>query len=446
MGRRDKNKSKESWDGQGRNPSAYSLWRGAYSSPSGRNPKAWKDYSGWEGTTPTFPAFDAGGYSNAPPPPAAEPKEYGPGEYLNVFQQALNHARRAEQKVARMEGARKKMEQQWAQYEKSALEAFAREKLRYKQKMQKLASDLREAEAAQDQACQGLREVHLVDARQARPVVMETELVDAETADLFARAGDVQSDWQGILARALRSSQPACTPTRPPTTAPRSPRTEPQSSAPRTAGMDAHQGVEAFARHDPYHLQAAPSPPMVNTASAGQPPGLSPQIPKPPGHHPGQRVMEEPRVPTSTAPPRMGIKEATMAPKPPEAQHSQLSERLQEKRQRAAAEQNPVGRAMHPFGIPQALHPQLPPEMSNFLDDDEDDADLAHELSAEEIARLTAGRVSSYTTELADCGVRTPQGPRSGVGCCMAMYPSVNAILVGVSLSVPVELNGFTAT
>ncbi|CAE7700413.1 unnamed protein product [Symbiodinium sp. CCMP2592] len=395
MGRRDNKGKEKGWEGQGYHTPSYTLWRGAHASPRSRA-KAWKDESwqAWEDTTPSFPAFDAGTYGAKGYADDKEARTDQPaGDYLSVFQAALNHARKAEQKVQRLEQARQRMTKQWKDYERSALEAFAREKQRFKQKMNKLTKDQQDAEHQQELARHGLRALHLEENAAPEggdaPVAMQTEGVDAETARLFAECGEQAApDWDGVLARAFQ---------------------------PPESGTHAEPGKHS---------------------SNGDYADQNRQVPK----HPGQRIMEELRVPTSAAPPRQGIKEATMAAKTPTAPRTSIKERLQDKRQQALAEAAGSGRALTPFGLSHLAPPGGPPiaANSNFLDDDEDD-DSAHELSPAEIAALTRGS--------AGYGDLWPRGSGCLVGfpdALVALLPLTNALQNDWGRMLRLDPSGFT--
>ena len=73
------------------------------------------------------------------------------------------------------------------------------------------------------------------------------------------------------------------------------------------------------------------------------PPGLSPQAPK----HPGQRDKDAPRVPTSDAPLRENIKEATKNKATTPRQHVTLEAKLQARRQKEMEKTQ----ALRPFGV-----------------------------------------------------------------------------------------------
>ena len=84
------------------------------------------------------------------------------------------------------------------------MESCAKENQRYKQKLTKLAADQKEAEELQEHARQGIRAPQLAEATDAAalancPRAMETEVVDAETAQLFAEWSDAATpDWSSV--------------------------------------------------------------------------------------------------------------------------------------------------------------------------------------------------------------------------------------------------------
>ena len=149
----------------------------------------------------------------------------------------------------------------------------------------------------------------------------------------------------------------------------------------------AHAGTPGHltAVSDPY-LATGRVPDVTPTSVAqggptdfAEPPGLSPQAPK----HPGQRDKEVLRVPTSEAPPRESIKEATKTKVSTPRQHVTLESKLQARRQKEMEKTQ----ALRPFGVgnvpatsrtsPPPMQPGLAHLATATLEDDDPDNDTS---------------------------------------------------------------------
>ncbi|CAE7949191.1 unnamed protein product [Symbiodinium sp. KB8] len=323
MGRGQRGGGGGQWSGDGK---SWHYWAGAFSPPwrreSTNQPQPRKHGQA------AFPSYSGINLPAAPSQPRVRQEEEGG---LNSVQSALNAARKAESRVAKLHAAHETANLQWTEYEKQAKASFQKERKRYLQDLEKIERDALEAEEAQAAARLRVREVVLGERRAiaaARTGPASEEQVSAIFEEWASEEGQ---DMDGVLQRALHSAVSSAAPLRSPlratTAAPRSPA--------RRSSVSATPGSAVPAQVDPYTvpLGAAASThgptPGGGAVGVGEPPGLSPG---PMTRHPGQRDASVPRVPTSEAPPRPAIKEDTKH-KPALNVHASLADKLQGRRE-----------------------------------------------------------------------------------------------------------------
>eukprot|EP00439_Symbiodinium_sp_Y106_P020910 s5965_g2.t1 len=335
--------------GRGRNPEPWAgqewamdsngkwrLWHGTYS------PSA----SSWWHSNPKAKAKAAFPSYNALTPQASVAAGAGslPGQgadsggLVTDMQAALNVARKAEIRVAKLHSAYEAAQEQWAAYDKAAKENYQKERRRFQKDLERIEKEALDAEAHQQRS----RDMVLRIANghpPEEPASRSAVGLDKHVEELFdAWAEEDGHDLDGVLRRAMHSQGAA----------PITPATG-RSSAPMTPVLPGRPGTP-LATADPYLGAPADafsaSPPRTLPVQSGPlhnaPPGLSPltgQLPK----HPGQRDKSLARVPTGEGPPRTSIKEATKAKAPPATGHVTLEEKLQERRAMRSA--------LRPFGI-----------------------------------------------------------------------------------------------
>ncbi|CAE7033195.1 unnamed protein product [Symbiodinium sp. CCMP2456] len=294
----------------------WQLWRGSWGSPSQRPQQ--------DAGKARFPRYDAAVPANAasgnvaPAQPAAAK---GP---LQTFQTALNVARKAEQKVIKIQAAQDTLKQQWVTFEKNLQKTFLEEKARHVNDLARLASDLGDAMGCQEQARAAL--VQLVATGQT-PGMQEEAAMDQTWAQLTATwEQEAQAGMSGVLQRAMQAAPAMITAT-----------TVGATPSPR-------------AMEDPYAALGGATESPSNLAHVMQrhamPSEVSPAA-RPPGLHPGQRDNSRPRVPTADAPPRSSIKDATKQAPAPDATGIPLAAKLDAAR---AAEMQRLRSAAEPFG------------------------------------------------------------------------------------------------
>ena len=329
--------------GRGWPVSASQLWKGAWSSPRGRNPAPWKDGSWAVQQGQAFPSFDsqALAVSKEEAEPSSEHSGTGPPQ-TRAVQAALNAARRAEQRVERLERDQATVRSQWSNYVTTMKQAYMKEKGRCQSRIVKLEKEHAEARHQLDAARVAFRNVVVGQAPELQEV-MEVEAAETGGADRLFEQWDLSAapDWTGIATRAL-GSEPVHTPARPRTSRQMTPpaaRTEllGASLAPlgttatpvHPATMDPYLAMAMAQQQQAAYLAADPA-----DVPLGAPPGFtSPgQAPKPPdsrGHAS-----------------RTGVKEATKTKPAPAAPHSSFSDKLDQKRQAALQSV-----AATPFGL-----------------------------------------------------------------------------------------------
>ena len=152
MGREQWGARSDAWSSQP--GQSWQLWSGARPQKSG-GAYPWKKGSGKADADKNvkFPAFDARtpqGDSTAPPQRERAPRQVEDAEGMDDLlvpgvQKALNGARKAEARVARILRDRKKTEQQWQEYVRDSRAAYVKEHARYLKAVEIYDRDLVEA-------------------------------------------------------------------------------------------------------------------------------------------------------------------------------------------------------------------------------------------------------------------------------------------------------------
>ena len=384
---------KQSWQKGGGDHSGgkWHVWPGAWASSPQQQPKApWRQ----QGRTHHFPAYDDKSIRPAPgrhnnPQTAADQDQQDNG--LGGIQKLVNTARKAEQRLTRLQSDKETSILQWQQYQKDLQAAFNRERKRHYAAQEQFEKDIASAVERQDEARANIRQYA---ASMATGMPVETDGDNGPTWEEMTRAWVEEEDGaiEGVLHRALgpatREIEPRTPSLRRPVAA-RTPLTSRATSFSREGPSPAPSYATeelAAARSDPYPVVTSPSPPKGPPTEA--PPSMDVPmehgLPSGEGHraeakaspsHPGQRDLSAPRVPTTEAPPRMDVKSATKSSAPSLPVHSQLGQKLEAKRS-----------AMQPFGgkaLPTA-HPGVlqdtstgdPPALRpprSILDDDHEE-------------------------------------------------------------------------
>ena len=206
-------KSKPQWEGQAwlsADSSTYRLWPGAKSPAQPKAP--WKEGKGGSksGGIP--------GYASRRLPDTqamasvAASAQAGSSGMVTRVQQALNHARKAEARVKKLNADKEKREQQWALWERDMKVAWLREKAQYGRDMEQIDREIVSAMTAQEEARTALRFTFETSAPENTevPAAMEVEIEDG-AAEWFALRHsweqEAKPDWEGVLERALGHRQ-----------------------------------------------------------------------------------------------------------------------------------------------------------------------------------------------------------------------------------------------
>ena len=333
----------------------WQVWPGAWAS-SPQQPRApWRQQNKFH-----FPAYDekpvvhdAGRTPNVHLSVEQDQQESG----LGGMQKLVNVARKAEQKLVRLQADKDKSALQWQQYQKDLQLAFNRERKRHIQAQEQFEKDIAMAGEKQEEARANIRNYAATFASRGSAAEREE---DGPSWEEMTRSWIEEEDGaiEGVLHRALSSRTREPEPRTPSMRRPAAARTptltrRSEGSAPPFSGgtLFTYATEElASAKSDPYpHVQSPPSSgPAVPEHSGGDVEmdearrgheGLRPEAKVSPTH-PGQRDFAAQRVPTTEAPPRLDVKSATKNTVASVAVHSQLGQKLEAKRH-----------AMKPFGV-----------------------------------------------------------------------------------------------
>ena len=295
----------ETWDAHG---SGSQYWRGAYSIA---NRAPWKPSGkGKEKGTHQAHAFPA--YDQRPMPKTKVKATRGelPGASSSDTQRALNAARKAENKLSKLQNDRNTMAELWQQYLVDHKEAYLRERARHIKAMEASARDIEDAKRAQWEAREAVRATVLQEMTQAEPA---EPVVDTEWEEMLQGWEEEQrGHLDGVLRRALQEK--SAPPGRPEyaqmevDTAPPG-LTDGHSMGLQTEGPGHYveRSPRTPARFDPYQA-SSPVTTLPHTTEAAAPERRTSPV------HPGQRDPNATRIPTSEGAPRPSIKSATSAP------------------------------------------------------------------------------------------------------------------------------------
>ena len=330
------------------NGRGWRLWHGAQS------PSGWRQ-APWQGAgndnKSKFPAYDS-------KPPG---KSHGKGpkndkvtgsdlenadDMVGEVQRAVNNARRAENRLARLVKEREKEAAQWEEYAEEARKAFYYEKSRHLRAIQHFEKEIQAAQLTQQEARLALRERVICAGSGDRP--METAESDGEWERMLAAHEQERSRTDdAVLRRAMKEARTTGQPGRyllpgpslggvpPPPPGP------PGLSAmgasqcgddPQASAYNAVSPTLRHARTDPY-TQASPRATSIPDTKERSGSDGSLDRPRTSPVHPGMARRECPD-------PCHGVKEVTKQPPAKLAPHSDLAEKLQAKRA-----------ALLPFGV-----------------------------------------------------------------------------------------------
>eukprot|EP00439_Symbiodinium_sp_Y106_P020621 s6703_g2.t1 len=296
---------------------------------------------------------------------------------IRDVQRAATTARKADIRVRKLQEEKDRKDAQWLLYKRTQKEEFLRQKARYEAALLRIEKDMREAKSAGQEAVRAVQEI----AAGERPVSMEVtgdkdnaweEMIAEEDARRAAAAQLLQATLahlpqgfgiygpDGLIAPPSREDStapaapvvPATTPAIP--TAPVQGVHGPPVYTAAHSGQPVTSGVHApFQPSSPHPARAVPlvteTPGESRVTSEKTTVRTSPL-------HPGQRDLAMPRQPTSEAPPRANIKEAT---KPTRVTAEGLAgPSLADKLTQARAEALHAQAASDPAmpGVPTAIH------------------------------------------------------------------------------------------
>ena len=264
---------------QGKDKDAgWDYWHGSWSASPGQGGRApWKQKEG-PSPGPSIAAYDA---------KKALPEQSNPGQYalpldrnatlVQDLQRAVNSARKAEQRVKKIQMEKAERQSQWRNWEAELRRTFSKEKGRYVAALGRLDQEMTEALTQQEKARELLRSAasgQEVSRGEENQMAMDSEFDELMRADSW----DADMSQDAVLQRALAETMavppaaPMVTPTRATAAAPRTPRhgsAGPLSAAPTT--------TSASSRMRPF------PPPVVR--QAGGAPSVSP---------PRQPAVEDP--------------------------------------------------------------------------------------------------------------------------------------------------------
>eukprot|EP00439_Symbiodinium_sp_Y106_P067589 s1597_g11.t1 len=292
----------------------WQLWSGAYSPP-------WHKQQQEQQTFPTYSGVVVD-------KDASKPAATGPGRgqsdgYLTQdLQSAVNMTRKAEARVHKLHTAYATAQEQWVLFEQKSKANFLKEKKRFLADLTRIEKDAWEAEEHQTQCRLAVRNL-VLGVGLPSVKVSAVEKAEESVESLFA-SWVSEDDDAGVMQRAMGSAPgtPAITPQRP------------SSRVPMTLVTHAGQPV----------YQRCPTPTLqLDACRALLLPVSLTAAPK----HPGQRDKDAPRVPTSDAPLRENIKEATKNKATTPRQHVTLEAKLQARRQKEMEKTQ----ALRPFGV-----------------------------------------------------------------------------------------------
>ena len=273
---------------------------------------------------------------------------------LNQLQAAINAARKAEQKVTRIQKQQALAQEQWEIFAQSLKDGWIRERERFMRDGERLSADLAAAMEGQQRARLAVHAVYAGHPLQGEPTAPE-EVQEVEDAGWDSMVGGWEREQrdgsQEVLRRALESAQAIRTPVRshiPSRTPPPAERGGAPIGSPNF-GSRSPPGLPVAS--DPYTFTGTPGPTAEGQDGSGTMPTMesTPPPPRSSPIHPGQRDLGQIRVPTTVAAPRPGIKDATKTQPAADTGGCSLSTKLDAKRN-----------AMKPLGGPAAREPQAP--------------------------------------------------------------------------------------
>ena len=246
-----------SWRGAGSGKWGY--WHGAPWHKGNKNPKG-KGDEGAPAAAPLFPAYDnkKGG--------AALPKSQ-PQELLHVvhssrqedtmvkdLQKALNHARKAEGRVAKLQADAVEKKRLWCEWERQLKQCYLAERQRHVSNLETLDLDLVEALKQQEAARQEVRRV--AAGQSSVPMEECGSEMDAHFAALMSEETAPWDDAanEEVLQRALLAATTATLPSTPPTAAnlPRTPYPSRPVVQTRGAQREVASSASASSRLQPF--------------------------------------------------------------------------------------------------------------------------------------------------------------------------------------------------
>ena len=252
-GRQDKWKSQKAWYPESQQHASWSVWPGAWAqSPQARRAAAER--------TPQFPAYDSVSKDNTGMIVVSEHRYEKPQlregpQLVNVVQAAVNHARKLNNRVEKLQREIGVKNEQWKAYMAGMKQALQQEKRRHSTAVGKLTMEIQEVQQQVDYANEQLRRAAAAGLLQQAPRDGDGDQEwDAMMLDVEQKGPDFLQDLERMLQGAggtVRPMQAGSAPATPP-------------HKPRPAEMLTPPSV-------------APTPPQSTTAAPlanfGAPPG-----------------------------------------------------------------------------------------------------------------------------------------------------------------------------
>ena len=348
-------KTGQSWRSD--NSQSWGSWPGAYS---------YKGETPWRTPAPKRAAFPT--YNSRPPSESTQATGHGrpedrecDGSGLNSLQALLNAARKAEQRVSRIQAAVEKAKVQWADWQQDMRSSWLKEKERFHRDQDRLQQELAEAMAAQQLA---RVEVQRGFVPREEPKPDSEDEWSALTASWEQEAEDGNEE---VLRRALmaRFRGDCFTPMRDKGMA----RSPPPTSAGRPSANDSGAMAPPGLAPEDIYTEDSREPVASDAPTPGALTGAvqSLSLDSPPtgrSVNTGRRDPSLRRVPTSVEAPRPDVKQSARPQHPftEQVQHKSMSQKLEERRQAEARALRPFGGAGRHGGQRQAT----------FVEDDED--------------------------------------------------------------------------
>ena len=261
----------EQWRGSG----GWGYWHGApWRQKANKQPgKQGKGVEGKDGragpSPPAFPAYDhkKGGVAKVQPSAHAEhiqvvQTQRNNDSMVKDLQKTLNLARKAEGKVAKLQGEVQERKKMWAEWELQLKQCYMSERKRHAASLEALGRDLQDAVLQQEHARQEVRRV--ASGQQEQPMELDAWEADVQFNALMAEGAEPELEEdldEEVLQRALLAA------TREAPATPKTGQTHPRTPYPSRPGTGQQPSSAACtARGTGSRLQPFPPPkPLAST-------------------------------------------------------------------------------------------------------------------------------------------------------------------------------------